>query len=266
MQHHLTLISSNKKTGPIPVSTHSRDSCPTSCKMRDAGCYAELGPMAIHWKKVTEGLRGGGFKDFLNQIKQLPKKAIWRYAQAGDLPGEGDEIDRAELLALAKANRGRRVIAFTHKPLTPKNLEAIQQAEQFGFHINASADSLAEADDLISKGVSVVTVLPSYYGRKKAETLHAYRQRLNNLPRTTPSGTILSVCPATYTDTTCQLCGVCSKRRARGVVIGFPAHGSKTRVVDARLETLNPQGQPHATRPPSNPRHPSPHEGALIGA
>ena len=55
---HLTLRSANAKTGPIPVSTSSIQTCPPSCLLKEAGCYANSGPLAIHWKAVNEGRRG----------------------------------------------------------------------------------------------------------------------------------------------------------------------------------------------------------------
>jgi hypothetical protein len=54
---HLTLKSRNVKTGPIPVSTSTRKTCPDSCPFKNNGCYAESGPLAIHWKAVTQGKR-----------------------------------------------------------------------------------------------------------------------------------------------------------------------------------------------------------------
>ena len=45
MNVHLTLKSSNAKTGPIPVSTTEKASGPPDCAMRE-GCYAASGPLA----------------------------------------------------------------------------------------------------------------------------------------------------------------------------------------------------------------------------
>jgi hypothetical protein len=42
---------------------------------------------------------------------------LWRYAQAGDLPGYDRQIDGARLQELVAANTGKRAIAFTHKPV-----------------------------------------------------------------------------------------------------------------------------------------------------
>ena len=68
---HLTPKSANKKVGPIPVSTTTADTCPATCPFNNAnegGCYAEAGPLKLHWMKVTRGERGTNFSEFLEQI------------------------------------------------------------------------------------------------------------------------------------------------------------------------------------------------------
>ena len=82
MRYHLTEVSSNKKTGPIPVSTTSSDTCPPACPFNDGGCYAKSGPLALHWKKVSEDQRGDDFDTFIDKIKKLPKNQLFRHNQA----------------------------------------------------------------------------------------------------------------------------------------------------------------------------------------
>ena len=96
-----------------------------------------------------------------------------------------------------------------------------------------SGDSLAEADELASTGLSVVTILSSDYGRKDGEGLSAYRTRRRGLPNHTPGGLRIAICPATYLDVTCVECQVCSRPRVNGTVMGFPAHANRSAFVDA---------------------------------
>ena len=118
-------------------------------------------------------------------------------------------------------------------PATETNLGHLRAAADKGLHINLSADNLAEADELASTGFSVVTILSSEYGRRTLETLQAYRDRRKALPKHTPGGLRIAICPATYLDVTCVECQVCSKSRANGTVMGFPAHANKSASVDA---------------------------------
>ena len=117
--YHIVLKSRNMKTGPNSVVTASKATCPDVCPLKGGnGCYAESGPLALHWSAVTAGERGGTLDEVLEPIRQLPDGAIWRYGQAGDLPGGNNTIDRDGLMAIATAAKGKRTILYTHKPPT----------------------------------------------------------------------------------------------------------------------------------------------------
>ena len=209
MRIYFTRQSRNAKTGPIPVSTSSADTCPTSCPLKGAGCYAESGPLAILWRKVSQGEAGLKWADFLEQVETLPRRVLWRHNQAGDLPGNGNAIDRPALRQLVKANGKRKGFTYTHKHATRSNLAAIRAANKAGFTINLSADNLKEADTLADTGLPVVVVLPSDTRR----------------PVKTPAGRTVAICPATISNLTCMNCGLCAMP-GRKAIIGFPAHGA----------------------------------------
>lgn len=216
-----TRVSRNAKTGPIPVSTSEARTCPVSCGMR-AACYAKAGPLALFWAKVSEGKAGLSWADFLAEVRALPKGQLWRMNQAGDLPGEGDQIDPLALAQLVKANRGRAGFTYTHKPVEGleglANRVAVEIANREGFTVNLSADTLAEADSLAALEVApVVVVLPSD----------------QTTATTTPAGRKVAICPATIAEgVTCARCGLCALRD-RKAIIGFPAHGASKRKASA---------------------------------
>lgn len=225
MFYHLTLKSDNKKTGQIPVSTSSNQSCPKNCPFRDnKSCYAKSGPLAIHWSKVSNGLRGMNFKEFTNQIKNLiPSNQIWRYSQAGDLPGKNNRINGKQLSQLTKANSGKKGFTYTHKPvigesfLAQQNRKHIKAANKNGFTINLSANNIGEVDELVKLKIGpVVTVVPE------------------NSPKTifTKGGNKVIVCPAQEKDNvTCSSCQLCQKSN-RSVIVGFKAHGTAKKKVN----------------------------------
>ncbi len=214
---HLSLQSANKKTGPIPVSTTSSETCPPSCAFYNAGCYAKLGHVAMHWRRVDEG-RGGSWDAFVGQVSTLPDNAygnLWRHNQAGDLPGNGETLDTTRLAELVDANAQAQMRGFTytHKPLrTKRERDAIRKANQRGFTVNLSGNNPTHADALADLQIApVVTVLP--------DTISG------NVDLYTPAGRRIVVCPATYRDdTTCASCQLC-QRVDRKVIVGFPAHG-----------------------------------------
>jgi hypothetical protein len=217
--YHFTRVSGNAKTGPIPVTTSSKSTCPTNCALRGEGCYAEYGPLALHWGMVSDGRRGESLDGICVKIRRLPKRQLWRWAQAGDLPGDGVLINAADLDKILEANAGRHGFGYTHYDATiPHNADLIKKANAAGFIISLSADSLAEADALAALNVApVACVLP----------MDATK------PLRTPAGRLATVCPASVRDDiTCASCGICAVP-SRKAVIGFPAHGSGAKKAQA---------------------------------
>ena len=76
------------------------------------------------------------------------------------------------------------------------------------------------------------------------ETIGQWRDRTAHLPRRTPAGRRIAVCPATYSDATCKTCGACA--RPRDAVIGFPADGAWRLVEAATAARDVPVGQSRA--------------------
>ena len=217
MQVHLTLKSANTKTGPIPVSTTERDSCPDDCSMRDA-CYAGSGPLALHWAAVSAGTRGTAWPEFTQTIAALPDGQLWRHNQAGDLPRAGQSIDPVKLGQLVAANQGKRGFTYSHHR-DAESINWIRHANAWGFTINLSANDLTDADYLADQQAGpVVVVLPS----------------TQNQNTTTPAGRPVVICPATQRDdVSCATCQLCQRQRA--AIVGFPAHGTRKRVIDIRV-------------------------------
>ena len=219
-RYHFTLKSRNAKTGPIPTTVTSADTCPEACPLKAKGCYAKGGPLAMHWRAVTEGTRGGTLQALAADIAALPEGTLWRHNVAGDLPGEGDIIHKASMLALIEANTGKRGFTYTHKPPHAYNADLIRFANQKGFTVNLSANTLAHADRLVALGIGPVVVVQDAAEGTRADTV-------------TPEGHKVATCPATYRDdVTCQTCGLCAST-TRKVIVGFPAHGAAKRAAAA---------------------------------
>lgn len=234
---------SNGKTGPIPVSTTSSHTCWNGCAAFQA-CYAKGGPTAIVWKQTDAGQFSTNLQDFVAKVSALPENQVWRHNQAGDLPGVGAAINKTALNMIVEANSGKRGFTYTHKPMDDEqNRDAVAAANKAGFTINLSANNLAHADQLSDLGIGpVVTLLSTEYQRKSekgewTETVRDYQQRVKTLPRATPKGKRMAVCPATYLDDTqCANCGngkpLC-QRVERDYLVGFPGHGARAKSITA---------------------------------
>lgn len=222
MKYHFIKQSANSKTGQIPVTYSQRETCPPSCPHYRSDCYAEDFYTRLSWDKVAE--RGGTLDALCASIAALPAGQLWRHNVAGDLPGEGEDIDAAALGEIVRANIGKRGFTYTHK----KNADGLywaSQATQWGFTVNLSADDAGDADTLAEADAGpVVAIVPMDTPEKSY----------------TPAGRTIIVCPAQTRDgVTCASCGLCA-RADRGVIIGFRAHGTRARVADAKARRVIP--------------------------
>jgi hypothetical protein len=222
MLYHFVQKSGNRKTGPIPVSYSQRETCPPSCPRYRADCYAEDYYTRLSWDKVRQ--RGVDMIAFAARVAALPEGQLWRFNVAGDLPGKGEAVDPVALGHLVWANRGRRGFTYTHK----KSQDAMywaKQANDWGFTVNVSADDAGEADALAAvSDLPIVCIVP-------IDT---------PVRTTTPEGLPIVVCMAQWRDdVTCETCGLCA-RADRQVIVGFRAHGTRSKAADARARRVIP--------------------------
>lgn len=218
MQVLFTKKSRNRKTGPIPVTTQESNTCPNTCPQKDRGCYPRFSFTGMQWKALDAGKVGISWKEFLAEVRKMAEGQLWRFGVAGDLPGKGNRINKIKLQQLIDANRGKRAIIYSHKPLTKANQQMISGANEQGLTINLSADSLKDAEKKAALQIGpVVMTMP---------------EDPSIWPTQTKAGQKIVPCPAvTHEGVTCMSCGLCA-RGSRKVIIGFPAHGTGKRMVE----------------------------------
>ena len=216
MRVHITPKSGNQKTGPIPVTTSEQGSCAPSCPFINTGCYAKSGPLALHWRKVSNGERGTDWQGLCDFVQALPDGQIWRHNQAGDLPHQFGDIDHGMMAHLVVSNTKRKGYTYTHHTLNEHNIPILKRSNEQGFTINASTESLSDADHAVSLGLPAVIVIPND----------------QPVPRKTPDGNRVLLCPAQSGNATCSTCKLCSVAD-RNVIIAFQAHGNQAKKVNA---------------------------------
>lgn len=224
LRFHLTPKSANSKTGPIPVTTSSKATCPSSCPFLGSGCYAESGPLAIHGREVSGGRRGDPLPDFLEKVRALPDGQLWRHNQTGDLVANQGKLSRTFMRGIVAANANKRGFTYTHHKIDlGENLKLLRYANRSGFTVNISTETEAAADHAISQGLPAVLTVAS------SEARNAWR---------TPAGNQVLVCPAQRSATrTCSTCALCHKRGSR-VIIAFRAHGTAKRKAEQAIASL----------------------------
>lgn len=220
IKYSFTRVSGNAKTGPIPVTMTSRNSCPDSCALKANGCYADTGMVRLHWSKLDH--KGLTLQELTDSIKALPKGQLWRHNVAGDIP------DAQTLGAIVQANKGRKGFTYSHAWDNPSILEAVSKANKEGFTVNLSANSAEHADTLVSLAAGPIVCLMPEDAPKVS---------------TTPAGNTVVLCPATYQDNvTCAACGICAVS-TRKAIIGFPVHGIAKRKANKVITLHSHKGE-----------------------
>ena len=217
----ITAISGNAKTGPITTTRTERPSCPTTCAFFNAGCYATLGRERMQWDRLNRNETGVSWSEFLTTIRRIvPNGVLWRHNTAGDLPHNNGDIDYLALKGLINANKGKKGFTYSHHVLNDHNVIALQNANGLGFTVNASCESVDDADRVMSEhNIPAVAVVNSEESRRFF---------------TTTNGRKVITCPAALHPgkVTCATCGLC-QQSDREFVIAFPAHGASKKKVNA---------------------------------
>ena len=220
---HLTNVSRNIKTGPIPVSTTEESSCPPECPLKGTDCYARFGPLGMHWRKVVD--KGMEWWEFCKKVRKFRRFQLWRHNQAGDLPQNDDgTIDGEKCGQLSEASKHTRGWTYTHyDPTNDHNAEIIGKMNSIpGMTVNLSSDSLTEADEYYKLGIGpVVTILPLDAPDRQNKT---------------PNGIPIVVCPAqTQENMSCDVCKLCQVLNRKSIV-GFKSHGIAAKRLSKRLK------------------------------
>jgi hypothetical protein len=217
----VTANTGNGKTGAMTTTRTERSSCPATCPFYQAGCYANLGRERMHWNRLNNGETGVVWSEFLTTIRRIvPNGSLWRHNTAGDLLHNDGNINYLALKGLINANRGKRGFTYSHHVLNEHNIICLQNANGLGFTVNASCESVDDADRVMSQhSIPAVAVVHS------EETRRFF---------TTSSGRKVITCPAALHPgkVTCATCGLC-QQSDREFVIAFPAHGVQRKKVNA---------------------------------
>ena len=106
----------SKKVGAMPTSYSPKQTCPSSCTLKNNGCYGDNFPIRLHWNRYSED-KNDNWQDFVKSVSYFRKhntNGMWRHNVVGDLSVKKNKIDAKKLKQLVKANKGGQVICYTH--------------------------------------------------------------------------------------------------------------------------------------------------------
>jgi hypothetical protein len=213
-------VSKNAKTGLVSATYSSQDSCPVSCPLRGAGCYAEQGKAGITTRRVNQGAAKTPLA-----IAREEAAAIDTLTGALDLRvhvvGDCKTPAAARLVAAARAShrrkQGRRAWTYTHA------WREVSRKAWLGESILASCENADQVRQANARGYAAAIVLEKFASEK------AY---------TTEDGLRIIPCPNQSRGLTCLECGICMNAGAlfqRGFTVGFEAHGAGKGKIIARI-------------------------------
>lgn len=230
-RYTLVPVAGNTKTGPIPVVSADRASCPTRCPFFNDGaqlCYGQEFRLTTRWDGIAQ--TGDTWAELVGKLrKTIRRDRPWRFGIVGDLPTTpAGHLDGDKLMTL-RGLRGDGWAYTHHDVLEPANLATVQALHSVpGFVVNQSADTLQQAEACLDAGVPVVMVGPASFRK----------------PRITERGSILTPCPASLSKgrVTCADCRLCRSgalaRTARRIIVVFPAHGPRSKKTAEKVTVL----------------------------
>lgn len=221
---------SNAKTGNIIQSYSHRATCPNRCPLKGNGCYADSYHTSRQWDRCgDEGdkryIRNGRdlTLDLMSAValhaKKGDKDVLFRHNVAGDIAfPNSNMIDGERLSTIVEACNKVASIAevnlmgytYTHCILSMQNVKKAREAQDKGFTVNFSCETVEEVKEvkLMDCNAVVTSINPQETVKSlKAEGLKALQ------------------CPAqTIEGMDCKKCKLCA--RDRDAVIVFEVHGN----------------------------------------
>jgi len=217
----LVLQSKNGKTGNVSATYASIDAtCPKTCALKDAGCYAQLGMVNIHTVRLNKQAVNETPESVAREEARLIRNQAFyendtrplRLHVAGDC-----RTNRAATIVSTAASKWRQPVwSYTHAWRTVKreNWNAVS--------ILASVEKPADVTKAFERGYAVALVVD-----KHPEDGKSFKHESGEFK--------IIPCPAQTRDVQCTDCKLCWKDQfllESKSVISFAAHGvAKKRVL-----------------------------------
>lgn len=185
--------------------------CPSTCALLDAGCYAQGGNVNLH-QRGRYSLNDGAL--FLAGLAFIPPGATVRLHVSGDVMLDG-ALDVDYLRAMIDGAAARPDVTFFGYTHAWKLIDRAVFVFPANFVLNASCDGPADVDAARAAGWDTTTVVPSDTPwRREGDTVVCPQQTVESL--------------------SCAECKLCM-RSDRSITVAFRAHGSGKKKVDAGL-------------------------------
>lgn len=219
--------SKNAKLGATSATYASQASCPGSCPLQGAGCYAEYGPLGYQTARLNRSPITDPMTIALEEaaaIDRLSGDRLLRLHVVGDCPTPASaQIVTAACRAYAQRGmqprHGKKVWSYTHA------WRDVARKDWGQVSILASCETPAQVRRAMRKGYAAALIVPEFASDK-----------LYSL-----GGLKILPCPWQTRGVQCYTCRLClddTRLRKARIVIGFQAHGARKNVVRQTLKSL----------------------------
>lgn len=208
---------SNAKTGRMAATYRTSGTCPSTCPLRESGCYARGRIFGIPSRLGSED--DGQYRAVRDLAGSVPAGGMIRANVSGDVLSDDGAPDRAYLSALSDVARARPdvgVYGYTHAWRT------LGQGDAGGAILNASCESRTDLETAIAAGWPTVVTATDPGDPIIGSTIGGRR---------------VVVCPAQSREgITCATCRLCA-RASRRSTVAFIVHGSGAKRAAAAIRS-----------------------------
>ncbi len=215
--------STNAKVGAVSATYASQASCP-DCPLREAGCYAERGPLAYLTRRLAASPAASPAaiaRAEARAIDGLTGDRPLRLHVVGDCRTQAAAKIVSAACARYSASGGRPAWTYTHA------WRAVPRPAWGEVSVLASCETPWQAERAMAKGYAAALVVDRY----RSESAYDL------------GGLRVVPCPYQTRGVTCRECRLCWDDRRlleRRLVIGFEAHGSGAALVRMSLPVIAP--------------------------
>lgn len=216
-------LSRNAKLGLVHATYASQESCPSSCPLRDNGCYAESGHTAFQTRRLNQASVGASPLDVARAEAEairgtLSGRLDLRLHVVGDCATSEAAATVAEA-ALSTLKPGRRAWSYTHAAAD------VERAAWGKVSVLASCETPTQVKAAQDAGWATAIILPQF----AQDGLHEVAG-LKVLPCVNQTRGVQCV--------DCRLCFNDARLRDKGITIAFTPHGSGAKRVAKALPVL----------------------------
>lgn len=212
-----------------------KQSCPDSCKLKDAGCYAQVSYVAMVNKRNERRVRGGSAVD----VAKAEAAAIDKSYGGGDVPV--GRVLRIHTAGDSRTRRGTRLIAAAVNRWKKRGGGAAWSYSHAYKHVPrsywgsvsilASVDGVEDIESARKNGYAPAIVVAEHVSEKAYKLVGSEVKFIPCPAQTKPGGKEVSCVK-------CRLCFSADRLFENGMGISFAAHGVKQGAVKRRLEMV----------------------------